>query len=45
MREKLEENVRNQRKMLKTLFDGLFPATMADTEKSTTFHRKLWPVC
>lgn len=45
MREKLEENARNQRKMLKMLFDGLFPATIADTEKSTTFRRKLWPVC
>lgn len=45
MREKLEENARNQRKMLKMLFDGLFPATIADTEKSTTFHRKLWLVC
>ncbi len=37
MREKLEENARNQRKMLKTLFDGLFPVTMADTEKIDDF--------
>ena len=37
MREKLEENARNQRKMLKTLFDGLFPATIADTEKIDDF--------
>jgi len=37
MREKLEENARNQRKMLKMLFDGLFPATIADTEKIDDF--------
>lgn len=37
MRKKLEGNALNQRKILKTLFDSLFPATMADTEKIDDF--------
>lgn len=37
MRKKLEENALNQRKTLKTLFDGLFPATVAETARFDDF--------
>lgn len=36
-RKKIEENALRQRTMLKELFDGLFPATIADTEKIDDF--------